>query len=98
VPYSVARNEKGRWQVISPKGKTWKTTYQSQGAADKAIAYIQGRFSGNSSAPASASPGPSPDALVEPEHLSTQDLLDMEAKGERGAKTLLHLRNKESSF
>ncbi len=45
MAYSVAVNEKGRYQVISPKGKTWKTTYASQAAADKAIAYIEGRFS-----------------------------------------------------
>jgi len=96
MPYSVA-SRNGRWFVTSPKGKVWKTSYKDQPAADKAISYIEGRF--GASAPVSSAPSsPQPDALVEPEHLSTQDLLDMEAKGERGAKTLLHLRNKESSF
>lgn len=87
----------GRWFVTSPKGKVWKTSYKDQPAAEKAIAYIQGRF-GDASPSSPASPGPSPEALIEPEHLSTQDLLDLEAKGERGAKTLLAMRNKESSF
>jgi len=96
MAYSVAKNANGRFVVTSPAGKDWKTTYPSQAAADKAIAYIEGRF--GAPALAQSAPSPSPEAIIEPEYLSTQDLLDMEAKGERGAKTLRMLRNKESSF
>jgi len=96
MAYTVAKNASGRFVVTSPAGKEWKTTYPSSASADKAIAYIEGRFG---EPPASSAPSPSSaPQVVDPEHLSTQDLLDMEAKGERGAKTLLHLRNKESSF
>jgi len=98
MAYTVAKNAKGRFVVTNPAGKAWKTTYPSSAAADKAVSYIQGRFG---DPPASSAPSPSQtgnQGLVEPEHLSTQDLLDMEAKGERGARTVLHLRNKESSF
>ncbi len=96
--YSVAKNAKGRFVVTSPAGKEWKTTYASSAAADKAIAYIEGRFGQPALAPSAPSPSPQAEEIVEPEYLSTQDLLDMEAKGERGAKTLRALRNKESSF
>ena len=46
--YSVRENEKGRFVVTSPKGKDWKTTYGTKAAADKAIAYIEGRFGASS--------------------------------------------------
>jgi len=93
VPYTVSAKG-GRFLVTSPAGKTWKTSYASEAAADKAITYIENRFGGSAGIQTeTATPG-----IVEAEHLSTQDLLDMEAKGERGTKTLLHLRNKESSF
>ncbi len=48
MPYSVAR-QGDRFRVTSPSGKTWKTTYPSSDAADKAIAYIEARFGGTSS-------------------------------------------------
>lgn len=52
MPYSVVPNEKGRFTVVSPKGKTWKTTYPTEAAALKAIDYIQGRFGGSPTASA----------------------------------------------
>ena len=56
--YSVRENEKGRFVVTSPKGKDWKTTYPSRASADKAIAYIEGRFG--------ASPSPAPPSEATP--------------------------------
>ncbi len=51
MAYSIP--QKGdRFQVVSPKGKTWKTTYPSEEAAEKAIAYIQGRFTPSDAPPA----------------------------------------------
>ncbi len=85
MPYTVAQNEKGRWQVISPKGKTWKTTYASRAAADKGISYIEGRY--GTPAPSARSPS------KEPEMASTElpdDYLPPE--GERGSRTLMRMR------
>lgn len=64
MSYSTRKNAKGRIVVTSPKGKDWKTTYSSQGAADKAVAYIEGRF-GVGPAPASRTSPPSLDDDVE---------------------------------
>ena len=44
MPYTI-QEAGGRYFVSSPKGKTWKTTYASQAAAQKAISYIEGRYS-----------------------------------------------------
>ena len=44
MPYGIALNSSGRYEVTSPKGKTWKTTYASQEAAEKGVSYVQGRF------------------------------------------------------
>ncbi len=87
MPYSVAKNEKGRWQVVTPKGKTWKTTYATSAAADKAIAYIEARFGGTSS----------PEA---PKASATEDASTGEMTGGRGEKTLVRLRmlQDESGF
>ncbi len=76
MPYSVAKNEKGRWQVVTPKGKTWKTTYATSAAADKAIAYIESRF-GTSPKEAVKADSPGPEAA---------------STGERGEKTLARIR------
>ncbi len=48
VPYAIAQNERGRFVVTSPKGKTWKTTYAKREAAEKGIAYVESRFAGGS--------------------------------------------------
>ncbi len=85
MPYSVAKNEKGRWQVISPKGKTWKTTYASSAAADKAIQYIEGRFGSGTSATASPRPSPQMSSTELPEDY-------VPPEGERGSKTLMRMR------
>ena len=46
----------GRFIVISPKGKKWKTTYASRGAAEKGVAYVEGRFGGSGSSAREAAP------------------------------------------
>lgn len=48
MPYTISERG-GRYFVTSPKGKTWKTTYPSQAAAEKGVAYVESRFSGGSS-------------------------------------------------
>ena len=50
MAYSVVPHPKkpGRFRVISAKGKVWKTDYASVPAAEKAIAYIEGRFGASS--------------------------------------------------
>jgi len=68
MPYAIELNSAGRYVVTNPKGKTWKTTYPSQEAAEKATAYIEGRFSApgtQESAPEPASGADSPDTSVE---------------------------------
>ncbi len=50
MAYSISKDG-GRFSVTSPKGKLWKTTYASVEAAEKAVAYIEGRFAGDSSLP-----------------------------------------------
>ena len=54
MPYSISKNAKGRFQVTSPAGKTWKATYKTQAAAQKGIDYIVKRSGGTKSAPAGA--------------------------------------------
>ena len=51
VTYGIDKNPHGRWVVTSPKGTLWKTTYPSRAAAEKAVAYIEGRFGGPGSSP-----------------------------------------------
>ncbi len=46
MPYGIDKNDRGRWIVTSPKGKKWKTTYVSREAAEKGVAYVEGRFGG----------------------------------------------------
>ncbi len=86
MPYSTRKNSKGRIVVTSPKGKDWKTSYSSQAAADKAIAYIEGRF--GSDAPSSpASPRSSP-------QMASTELPEdyVPPEGERGSRTVMRLR------
>lgn len=78
MPYTV-QSVGDRFVVTSPKGKKWKTTYASLEAADKAIAYIEGRYGGSPSAG-------TPMAATSPEEGYTPP------EGERGSKTLMRLR------
>ncbi len=67
MPYSIVKTN-GKFAVVSPKGKTWKTKYATEAAAQKGIDYISGRFN---SSPTSSGDS-SADAPPE---------LDMEARG-----------------
>lgn len=53
----------GRFVVISPKGKKWKTTYASRAAAEKGVAYVEGRFGGSGSSPRAAPLTSGPDLI-----------------------------------
>ncbi len=77
MPYSVSQVA-GRYVVTSPKGKTWKTDYPSQPAAEKAIAYIEGRFS--SAPPSRTVPPPSEVADNDPDTSKERELLGIPPK------------------
>lgn len=64
MSYSIVKNSKGRYVVTSEKGKVWKTTYASKAAAQKGIAYVEGRFGGGTGMPASTA-FESPDTSAE---------------------------------
>lgn len=66
MPYSINRLGE-RFVVTSPKGKQWKTTYPSLEAAQKAVAYVEGRFGGSgiSVTPAPAAEEEDPDTSKE---------------------------------
>ena len=63
MPYSIEQNSSGRYIVISPKGKKWKTTYPTRAAAEKAVAYVEGRFGGSGSSPRAAPLTSGPDLI-----------------------------------
>lgn len=83
MPYGIESIE-GRFHVTSPKGKLWKTTYKSKAAAQKAVAYIEGRFGGGSTTPPASSDGVMIPTSGEEQYQPPE--------GERGAKTLMRLR------
>ena len=56
MAYGIAKNTHGRYVVTSPKGKAWKTTYPTREAAEKGVAYVEGRFGGSGSSPREAAP------------------------------------------
>ena len=74
----------GRFVVISPKGKKWKTTYASRAAAEKGVAYVEGRFGGSGSSAKVATSAETGMVDVTERH----DPIE----GERGTKTLIRLR------
>lgn len=86
MPYSVRKNSKGRIVVTNPKGKDWKTTYSSPDAAEKAIAYIEGRFGAQTDRATPSSPIEAPMTATASEEGYTPP------EGERGTKTLIRLR------
>ncbi len=79
MPYTIVKSN-GKFAVVSPKGKTWKTKYATEAAAQKGIDYIAGRF--DSSPQSSGEQG---------EDLGPLEL-DM---GERGARTLQRMREQQ---
>lgn len=80
MPYVVTRNDAGRYQVTSSKGKTWKTTYPTAEAAQKGIAYVEARFTspGAEVGTPSAATGESPDTNEERRKLGIPELEDEE--------------------
>ena len=80
MPYSVGMRN-GRWFVTSPKGKVWKTTYKDEPAAQKAVAYVESRFSGGSSSAKPTQPEESPDTSKEREELGIQPREKVDTEG-----------------
>lgn len=77
MAYSIDQNPAGRFIVTSPKGKAWKTTYATRQAAEKAVAYIEGRFGEGGSSPATPTPSSS---LDQGEDLPPQSMEEADAE------------------
>ena len=93
MAYSIEENASGRFVVISPKGRKWKTTYATRAAAEKGVSYVEGRFGGSGS------------SAREEESAMTERMLPRQVEGqmddppiltgERGEKTLLRMRSQQ---